>query len=48
MKNIFSIWQGAKEGGSGFEELVAPHIEQLYRAYEYERNEISMGVNYLF
>lgn len=31
MKNIFSIWQGAKQGCSGFEELVAPHIEQLYR-----------------
>lgn len=31
MKNIFSIWQGAKHGSSSFEELVAPHIEPLYR-----------------
>lgn len=31
MKNIFSIWRGAKQGGSSFEELVAPHIERLYR-----------------
>lgn len=31
MKNIFSIWRGAKQDGSSFEELVAPHIERLYR-----------------
>lgn len=31
MKNIFSIWQGRKNSGVGFEELVAPHIERLYR-----------------
>lgn len=31
MKNIFSIWRGAKQDDPGFEELVAPHIEQLYR-----------------
>lgn len=31
MKNIFSIWQGRKQGSSSFEELVAPHIDRLYR-----------------
>ena len=31
MKNIFSIWQGRKGSGAGFEELVAPHIDRLYR-----------------
>lgn len=35
MKNILSIWQGRRQRDSvqqpGFEELVAPHIEQLYR-----------------
>lgn len=31
MKNIFSIWRGAKQNGSSFEELVAPHIDRLYR-----------------
>ena len=31
MKNIFSIWQGHKNADTGFEELVAPHIDRLYR-----------------
>lgn len=31
MKNIFSIWQARKNPNSGFEELVAPHIDRLYR-----------------
>lgn len=31
MENIFSIWRGAKQGGSSFEDLLAPHIERLYR-----------------
>ncbi len=36
MKNIFSIWQGRKDSAAGFEELVAPHIERLYRlAYRF-------------
>jgi len=36
MKNIFSIWQGRKGPATGFEELVAPHIDGLYRlAYRF-------------
>jgi len=36
MKNIFSIWQGRKDSGAGFEELVAPYVEHLYRlAYRF-------------
>ena len=31
MKNIFSIWQGRTGSGAGFEELVSPHIDRLYR-----------------
>jgi len=31
VKNIFSIWQGRKDSESSFEELVAPHIDRLYR-----------------
>ena len=39
MKNIFSIWQGRSSTGPGFEELVAPHIERLYRlAYRFTGN----------
>lgn len=43
MKNIFSIWQNKRQGNqtqpSGFEERVAPHIEQLYRlAYRFSGN----------
>lgn len=36
MNNIFSIWSRRKQGDSGFETLVAPHIENLYRlAYRF-------------
>jgi len=36
MKNIFSIWQARKNTEVGFEELVAPHIDRLYRlAYRF-------------
>jgi len=31
MKNIFSIWQGRKDSGASFEELLAPHVDRLYR-----------------
>lgn len=31
MKNIFSIWREARQEGSNFGELIAPHIERLYR-----------------
>jgi len=39
MKNIFSFWQGRSDTKPGFEELIAPHIERLYRlAYRFTAN----------
>jgi len=39
MKNIFSIWQGGRNAGTNFEELLAPHIDRLYRlGYRFSGN----------
>ena len=39
MKNIFSIWQARNTEDTGFEELLAPHIDRLYRlAYRFSGN----------
>jgi len=39
MKNIFSIWQARNTENTGFEELLAPHIDRLYRlGYRFSGN----------
>jgi len=39
MRNIFSIWQARNTEDTGFEELLAPHIDRLYRlAYRFSGN----------